>query len=92
MKCQLEQRDKVSLEQLQRDAGWASSGTMAPRPEDRDSLASWPWLALTRREGMGTNSSQGCRMGDFRHSPSHTQAVSFYFTTNGIFMIRGAKI
>lgn len=55
MKRQLEQRDKVSLEQLQRDAGWASSGTMAPRPEDRDSLASWPWLALTRREGMGTN-------------------------------------
>ena len=53
MKCQLELRDKVSLEQLQRDAGWASSGTMAPRPEDRDSPASWPCLALTRREGMG---------------------------------------
>lgn len=54
MKCQLEQRDKVSLEQLQRNAGWASFRTMAPRPEDRDSLASWPSLALKRREGMGT--------------------------------------
>lgn len=52
MKRQLEQRDKVSLEQLQRDAGWASWGTMVPGPEDRNSPASWPRLALTRREGM----------------------------------------
>jgi hypothetical protein len=26
MKCQLEQRDKVSLERLQRDAGWGELG------------------------------------------------------------------
>lgn len=85
MKCQLEQRDKVSLEQLQREAGWASSGTMAPRPEDRDSMASWPRLALTRREGMGTHVTEqsGVQQGDLKHTstrrlhPSVSQQIIF---------------
>lgn len=66
MKCQLEQRDKVSLERLQRDAGRASSRTMVPRPEDRDSLASWPGLALTRCEGMVTHVTEQLGVPDGR--------------------------
>lgn len=83
MKCQLEQRDKVSLEQLQRDVDWVSSGTMVPRPQDRDSLASWPSLALTRREGMGTHVTMplGVRGGDLHTRRTH-RLESLHFTTN----------
>lgn len=92
MKHQLEQRDKVSLERLQRDAGWVSSGTMMPRPEDTDSLASWPSLALTRHEGMGTHVTVQSRVWNGGFTNTHTQAEFFYFTTNGFLMKWGAKM
>lgn len=92
MKRQLEQRDKVSLEQLQRDAGWVSSGTMVPRPEDRASPASWPVLALTRREGMGTHVTVQSGVWDRGFAHRHTQAESLYFITNSFLLKWGAKM
>lgn len=81
MKCQLEQRDKVSLEKLQRDARWASSGTMVPRPEDRDSPASWPSLALTRHERMRTHVTEqlGVWDGGFKtHLHTYTDCIPIF--------------